>query len=50
MEATLHLMAEGKLRLRPLITHLVACRDAPAMYHMALEKSAPFLGITFNWQ
>lgn len=50
MEATLQLMAEGKLQLRPLITHLVNSADAPAMYRMTLEKSAPFLGITFNWK
>jgi 2-desacetyl-2-hydroxyethyl bacteriochlorophyllide A dehydrogenase len=49
MEATLQLMAEGALRLRPLITHLAPCQDAPAMYRMTLEKSAPFLGITFSW-
>ncbi|HEY3340400.1 MAG TPA: medium chain dehydrogenase/reductase family protein, partial [Anaerolineae bacterium] len=50
MEATLQLMAEGKLQLRPLITHLVASEHAPAMYRMTLEKSTPFLGITFHWQ
>jgi 2-desacetyl-2-hydroxyethyl bacteriochlorophyllide A dehydrogenase len=49
MEATLQLMGAGKLQLRPLITHLVQSTDAPAMYHMTLEKSAPFLGITFKW-
>jgi bacteriochlorophyllide a dehydrogenase len=49
MEATLQLMAQGKLCLRPLITHLVSFHEAPAMYRMLLEKSAPFLGITLEW-
>jgi threonine dehydrogenase-like Zn-dependent dehydrogenase len=49
MEATLALMAEGKLRLRPLITHLVPVERGADMYRMILEKSEPFLGITFAW-
>ena len=49
MEATLQLMAEGKIRLRPLITHLVPYAQGPDMYRMILGKSAPFMGITLDW-
>jgi threonine dehydrogenase-like Zn-dependent dehydrogenase len=49
MEATLQLMAQGSMQLRPLITHLVDYTQAPDMYRMTLEKSAPFLGITLKW-
>ena len=49
MEATLQLMAEGRMRLRPLITHQVACMRAPEMYRMMLAANEPFLGITLNW-
>ncbi len=49
MEATLKLMAAGKMRLRPLITHLVPCQRGPEMYEMIRRKSEPFLGITLDW-
>lgn len=50
MEATLRLLAEGRMRLRPLITHLVPYTRGPEMYRMILQKSAPFLGITLEWR
>ncbi|OQA47557.1 MAG: Alcohol dehydrogenase [Chloroflexi bacterium ADurb.Bin325] len=50
MEATLALMAAGKMRLRPLITHLTPHTSGPAMYRMILDKSAPFVGIAFDWR
>lgn len=49
MDATLQLMAQDKVRLRPLITHLTSYEQAPEMYRMTQEKSVPFLGITFSW-
>lgn len=49
MEATLELMAQGKLRLRPLTTHRVPFQRGAEMYKLTREKSAPFLGITFVW-
>jgi 2-desacetyl-2-hydroxyethyl bacteriochlorophyllide A dehydrogenase len=49
METTLRLMAEGKMRLKPLVTHLVPFGRAPEMYEMVRLKSEPFLGITLNW-
>ena len=49
MEATLKLMTEGKMRLRPLITHQVSYNRAPEMYRLIREKSEPFLGITLDW-
>ncbi|MGQ9732703.1 MAG: zinc-binding dehydrogenase [Candidatus Zipacnadales bacterium] len=50
MDATLTLMAEGQIRLRPLITHHVdALTRGADMYRMILTKSEPFLGITLDW-
>lgn len=49
MEATLQLMAKGKLTLSPLITHRVSFDQAPAMYQMIDTKSEPFLSIVFEW-
>lgn len=49
MEATLALMAEGLIRLRPLVTHLVPAARGPEMYSMILGKSEPFLGICLDW-
>jgi 3-hydroxyethyl bacteriochlorophyllide a dehydrogenase len=50
MEATLRLMAAGKMRLRPLLTHSVSWARGPEMYRMIQEKSAPFLGIALDWE
>jgi len=50
METTLRLMAEGKLRLSPLVTHHVLFTQADRMYRMILEKSEPFLGIVIEWK
>lgn len=50
MEATLNLFAEGKMHLRPLITHLWSYRQGPEMYQMHLDKSASFLGMTMDWR
>jgi len=49
MESTLRLMSERKMRLQPLITHLVPFARAPEMYEMIRTKSAPFMGITLDW-
>lgn len=49
MEATLDLMAAGKMRIRPLVTHLVPYTDAPAMWDMILRKDRSFMAINFDW-
>jgi 2-desacetyl-2-hydroxyethyl bacteriochlorophyllide A dehydrogenase len=49
IETTLQLIAAGKMRLEPLITHHVSASDAPAMYRMIAERRAPFLGIALDW-
>jgi 3-hydroxyethyl bacteriochlorophyllide a dehydrogenase len=49
MQATLGLMASGKMRVRPLITHLVSFRRAPEMFQMILNKKESFLGIVLDW-
>ena len=49
MEATLALMAAGRMRLRPLITHLLPAGRGPEAYEMIQQKSAPFLGIALDW-
>lgn len=50
MNATLALMAEGLLRLEPLVTHHVdAATRGADMYQMILHKSEPFLGIALDW-
>jgi len=50
MDATLALMAEGRMRLLPLITHQVdAVARGADMYRMILAKREPFLGIALDW-
>lgn len=49
MDATLALMAEGRLQVKPLVTHTVAADEAPNMYDMILQRSEPYLGIVLDW-
>ena len=50
MEATLALMASGKMQVRPLVTHLVPYTRGPEMYRMIVEKKEPFMAITLDWR
>jgi 2-desacetyl-2-hydroxyethyl bacteriochlorophyllide A dehydrogenase len=50
IESTLALMASGKMRSAPLITHVVPYTQAPDMYQLIRNKSAPFLGIALDWR
>ncbi len=49
MESTLALMAEKKMRVRPLVTHLVPWPEGPAMFEMILRKEKTFMAITLDW-
>lgn len=50
MEATLRLMAAGKIRISPLVTHVVPYARGPEMYRMIGARDQPFLGITLDWR
>jgi bacteriochlorophyllide a dehydrogenase len=49
-EATLALMAEGKMNFEGLMTHQVPIAEAPKTWAMMLAKSEPFLGVNFLWE
>jgi threonine dehydrogenase-like Zn-dependent dehydrogenase len=46
--ACLRLMAEGKLQLGHLLTHIRPAEEAPAMYRQMLDGTG-WLGIAFQW-
>jgi predicted dehydrogenase/threonine dehydrogenase-like Zn-dependent dehydrogenase len=49
-EAVLHLMAEGKLRVHPLITHRFPIEQAPEAYELIRGRRAePFLGVLLTY-
>jgi len=50
MQATLDLLREKRMQMRPLLTHVVEPERAPEMYRMISEKSVPFGGIAFDWR
>ena len=50
LEATMNLMAEGRIRIEPLVTHLVPYWRGPEIYRMIRDRSEPFLGVTFDWR
>jgi threonine dehydrogenase-like Zn-dependent dehydrogenase len=45
----LRLLAEKKLRLEPLLTHVVPAEAATETYRMILDKSDGWLGVVFKW-
>lgn len=47
--ACLRLMAEGGLRLEPLITHRLPPAGAPAIYQRILAGAEGWLGVVFRW-
>ncbi len=50
MAAFLQLLAQDKLDLQPLITHVFTLQNAPDAYKMILERSEPFVGILIDYQ
>jgi L-iditol 2-dehydrogenase len=49
MEATLHLITEGQMRVEELMTHDFPVAEAPKAYQMVLDKSTHFLGVVLDW-
>ena len=49
MEAALKLMEQGKMRIRPLVTHFCSYQEGPEVYRMVLENNQPFLGVAIEW-
>ncbi len=50
LEATLGLMAEGKLCLQPLVTHRADFRRSPDLYDLIRTRGKDVLGIVLDWQ
>jgi 3-hydroxyethyl bacteriochlorophyllide a dehydrogenase len=50
MEATLGLLANGQLRVGPLVTHHVPAQEAPEMYAMIRRKTEPCLAVALDWR
>jgi len=49
MTATLQRIADGTLRVGPLITHRMPAERAPEAFGMILEKREEFLGVLLEW-
>lgn len=49
MEGTLKWLHEGKLKVRPLVSHEFAGTEADKAYRMMWDKSEDFLGILIDW-
>jgi len=49
MQAFQELIAEGKIDISYLTTHVFKLEDAPKAYDMILEKSEPFVGILIKY-
>lgn len=45
----LRLLAEGKLVLEPLITHILPAEDAPRAWDMLLNRADEALGVVLRW-
>lgn len=42
-------IAEGKLKIAPLLTHVFQPEEAPKAYEMMRTKQTDFLGVAFRW-
>jgi len=49
LEATLALIAAGRMHVDELVTHEFTVGEAPKAYQMILDKRSPFLGVVFKW-
>jgi len=49
MQAFLQLLADGKLNLKPLITHRFPIERAHGAYQLITQKSDPFLGVLITY-
>jgi 2-desacetyl-2-hydroxyethyl bacteriochlorophyllide A dehydrogenase len=50
LAATLEEFARGRMRAKPLITHLLPSRDAASAYALIENKATDSLGITLDWR
>lgn len=49
MQSFVHLLAQNKLNLDPLITHQFKFEEAPEAYDLILNKTEPYTGIIFKY-
>ncbi|WP_338552879.1 zinc-binding dehydrogenase [Paenibacillus sp. KS-LC4] len=49
-EVVFRLMQDGKLKIEPLISHMMSPADAPAAYEGLRNKKDEYLGVLFNWE
>ena len=50
LEATLRLVAQGKMHIQEMVTHTFPYAQAADAYRLLLEKPSEFLGIVLNWE
>ena len=43
-------LADGRMRVKPLLTHFVPVAQAPEMYRMLQEEKDKGMGVVFKWQ
>ncbi|MFH0962472.1 MAG: zinc-binding alcohol dehydrogenase [Planctomycetota bacterium] len=48
--AAMRWMADGFLKTKPLLTHVVKVEQAPEIYRMIAAGSQDFLGVAFDWR
>jgi threonine dehydrogenase-like Zn-dependent dehydrogenase len=46
----LQYLAEKRMDVKPLLTHVVPYTEAPAMYRGLMEKPAEHMGVVFKWR
>ena len=46
----MQLLSEGKIRIKPLITHVFSFQEAKEVYRLVLEKPQEVLGVTLKWE
>lgn len=50
LENTMHLIEQGHIKVKELVTHEIDFRDTPDVYQMLPEPSEKILGVIINWK
>lgn len=49
LRVVLHFLRRGRIKIEPLISHIVSVEEAPAIYELLRDDPGQLLGVVFDW-